>query len=168
MITPSADGKGKCNFGRYLKARLEQGQLHCSSPQTAGRRLTRLLAWEPWREAGVLSRPWGMKITKLKPFGGFCAEAAAATSILGTAVAGIPVSTTHSIAGGIMGVGSIQRLSAVRWGVAKTIVWAWVLTILSPGWFPQCASGRSICSSPRRRIRMNLLPTKLQRGQHRA
>jgi PiT family inorganic phosphate transporter len=84
---------------------------------------------------GTLAGGWrivktmGMKITKLKPFGGFCAEAVASTSILGTAVAGIPVSTTHSIAGGIMGVGSIQRLSAVRWGVAKTIVWAWVLTI---------------------------------------
>lgn len=84
---------------------------------------------------GTLAGGWrivktmGMKITKLKPFGGFCAEAAAATSILGTAVAGIPVSTTHSIAGGIMGVGSIQRLSAVRWGVARAIVWAWVLTI---------------------------------------
>ena len=78
-----------------------------------------------WR----IVRTMGMKITKLKPFGGFCAEAAAAASILGTAFAGIPVSTTHTIAGGIMGVGSMQRLSAVRWGVAKTIVWAWVLTI---------------------------------------
>jgi len=71
----------------------------------------------------------GMRITKLKPIGGFCAEAAAATSILGTALAGIPVSTTHTIAGGIIGVGSVQRLSAVRWGVARSIVWAWVLTI---------------------------------------
>ena len=70
-----------------------------------------------------------MKITKLKPVGGFCAETAAATSLLGTALAGIPVSTTHTIAGGIMGVGSVQRLSAVRWGVAGRIVWAWVLTI---------------------------------------
>ena len=84
---------------------------------------------------GTLAGGWrivktmGMKITKLRPMGGFCAETAAATSILGTALAGIPVSTTHTIAGGIMGVGSIQRLSAVRWGVAKNIVWAWVLTI---------------------------------------
>ena len=61
--------------------------------------------------------------------GGFCAETAAATSLLGTALAGIPVSTTHTIAGAIMGVGSVQRLSAVRWGVARTIIWAWVLTI---------------------------------------
>lgn len=84
---------------------------------------------------GTLAGGWrivktmGMKITKLKPFGGFCAETAAATSLLGAALAGIPVSTTHTIAGGIMGVGSIQRLSAVRWGVAGRIVWAWVLTI---------------------------------------
>jgi PiT family inorganic phosphate transporter len=84
---------------------------------------------------GTLAGGWrivktmGMKITKLKPVGGFCAETAAATSLLGTALAGIPVSTTHTIAGGIMGVGSVQRLSAVRWGVAGRIVWAWVLTI---------------------------------------
>jgi len=84
---------------------------------------------------GTLAGGWrivktmGMRITKLKPFGGFCAEAAAATSLLGTALAGIPVSTTHTIAGGIMGVGSVQRLSAVRWGIARTIVWAWILTI---------------------------------------
>ena len=78
-----------------------------------------------WR----IVRTMGMKITKLKPVGGFCAETAAAISLFGAAAAGIPVSTTHTIAGGIMGVGSIQRLSAVRWGVARTIVWAWVLTI---------------------------------------
>ncbi|HEV2350368.1 MAG TPA: inorganic phosphate transporter [Terriglobia bacterium] len=82
-----------------------------------------------WR----IVRTMGMKITKLKPVGGFCAEAAAATSILGTAFAGIPVSTTHTIAGAIMGVGSIQRLSAVRWGVARNIVWAWILTIPAAG-----------------------------------
>ena len=78
-----------------------------------------------WR----IVKTMGMKITKLRPVGGFCAETAAAASLLGTAMVGIPVSTTHTIAGGIMGVGSIQRLSAVRWGVARTIVWAWVLTI---------------------------------------
>ncbi len=84
---------------------------------------------------GTLAGGWrivktmGMKITKLKPFGGFCAETAAAAGLLGTAIAGIPVSTTHTIAGGIMGVGSIHRLSAVRWGMARNIVWAWVLTI---------------------------------------
>jgi PiT family inorganic phosphate transporter len=84
---------------------------------------------------GTLAGGWrivktmGMGITKLRPVGGFCAETAAAVSILGNALAGIPVSTTHTIAGGIMGVGSVQRLSAVRWEVAKSILWAWVLTI---------------------------------------
>ncbi|MBZ5516958.1 MAG: inorganic phosphate transporter [Acidobacteriia bacterium] len=84
---------------------------------------------------GTLAGGWrivktmGMRITKLKPVGGFCAESAAATSLLGTALAGIPVSTTHTIAGGIMGVGSVQRFSAVHWGVAGRIVWAWILTI---------------------------------------
>jgi PiT family inorganic phosphate transporter len=84
---------------------------------------------------GTLAGGWrivktmGMRITKLKPVGGFCAETAAATSLLGSAMLGIPVSTTHTIAGGIVGVGSVHRLSAVRWGVAGRIVWAWVLTI---------------------------------------
>jgi inorganic phosphate transporter, PiT family len=78
-----------------------------------------------WR----IVKTMGMKITQLKPVGGFCAETAAAVSLLGTAMAGIPVSTTHTIAGGIMGVGSVQRFSAVHWGVARSIMWAWVLTI---------------------------------------
>lgn len=84
---------------------------------------------------GTLAGGWrivktmGMGITKLRPVGGFCAETAAAVSILGNALAGIPVSTTHTIAGGIMGVGSIQRLTAVRWEVARSILWAWILTI---------------------------------------
>ncbi len=78
-----------------------------------------------WR----IVKTMGMRITRLKPVGGFCAETAAAISLLGTALAGIPVSTTHTIAGGIMGVGSVQRFSAVRWGVARGIMWAWVLTI---------------------------------------
>jgi len=84
---------------------------------------------------GTLAGGWrivktmGMGITKLKPVGGFCAETAAAASLLGNALAGIPVSTTHTIAGAIMGVGSVQRFSAVHWGVARSIVWAWVLTI---------------------------------------
>jgi PiT family inorganic phosphate transporter len=71
----------------------------------------------------------GSKITKLKPVGGFAAEAAGAVTLFGTAHAGIPVSTTHTITGAIVGVGSTHRLSAVRWGVARRIVWAWVLTI---------------------------------------
>ena len=71
----------------------------------------------------------GSRITKLKPVGGFCAETAGAITLFGTALAGIPVSTTHTITGAIVGVGSIHRLSAVRWGVARRIVWAWVVTI---------------------------------------
>ena len=78
-----------------------------------------------WR----IVKTMGMKITRLRPVGGFCAETAAAISLLGTAMAGIPVSTTHTIAGGIMGVGSVQRFSAVHWGVARSIMWAWLLTI---------------------------------------
>jgi PiT family inorganic phosphate transporter len=84
---------------------------------------------------GTLSGGWrivktmGMRITKLRPVGGFCAETAGAVTLIGTAVAGIPVSTTHTITGAIMGVGSLQRFSAVRWGVAGNIVWAWILTI---------------------------------------
>lgn len=71
----------------------------------------------------------GMKLTHLKPVGGFCAETAGASVLIATAIFGIPVSTTHTIAGAIMGVGSVRRLSAVKWGVASTIVWAWILTI---------------------------------------
>ena len=71
----------------------------------------------------------GSKITKLKPVGGFCAETAGAITLWGTALAGIPVSTTHTITGAIVGVGTTHRLSAVRWGVARRIVWAWILTI---------------------------------------
>ena len=84
---------------------------------------------------GTLSGGWrivktmGSRITKLKPVGGFCAETAAALTIFGNSYLGIPVSTTHTIAGAIMGVGSTQRFSAVRWGIATRILWAWVLTI---------------------------------------
>ena len=71
----------------------------------------------------------GSRITKLKPVGGFCAESAGAITLFSTALAGIPVSTTHTITGAIVGVGATTRLSAVRWGVATRIVWAWILTI---------------------------------------
>jgi len=71
----------------------------------------------------------GQKITKLKPIGGFCAETAGAITLFGTALAGIPVSTTHTITGAIVGVGAVHRFSAVRWGVATRIVWAWIVTI---------------------------------------
>jgi PiT family inorganic phosphate transporter len=84
---------------------------------------------------GTLAGGWrivktmGMRLTRLQPVSGFCAETAGALMLIGTAVAGIPVSTTHTIAGAIMGVGATQRLSAVRWGIAVRIVWAWILTI---------------------------------------
>jgi inorganic phosphate transporter, PiT family len=71
----------------------------------------------------------GMRITKLRPFDGACAELAAATSLFTSARLGIPVSTTHTITGAIVGVGAVHRLSAVRWGVARQVIWAWVLTI---------------------------------------
>jgi len=84
---------------------------------------------------GTLAGGWrivktvGMRITKLRPYGGACAETAAAVSLFVTANLGIPVSTTHTITGAIIGVGSSRRFSAVRWGVARQVVWAWVLTI---------------------------------------
>ena len=71
----------------------------------------------------------GMQLTHLRPVDGFCAETAGAFVLIGTALAGIPVSTTHTVAGAIMGVGATKRLSAVRWGVAGRIVMAWILTI---------------------------------------
>ena len=71
----------------------------------------------------------GSRLTRLRPRGGFCAEAAAASSILFATFLKQPVSTTHVIAGAIAGVGSIQRFKAVRWGLATNIVWAWILTI---------------------------------------
>jgi PiT family inorganic phosphate transporter len=84
---------------------------------------------------GTLSGGWriihtmGSKITKLQPVGGFAAETAGAISLFTATNLGIPVSTTHTITGAIIGVGSIKRLSAVRWGIAGRIVWAWILTI---------------------------------------
>jgi len=71
----------------------------------------------------------GSRITRLRPVGGFCAETGGALSILLATRFGIPVSTTHTITGAIVGVGATHRLSAVRWGIAGRIVWAWILTI---------------------------------------
>jgi PiT family inorganic phosphate transporter len=78
-----------------------------------------------WR----IVRTMGTRITKLRPFGGFCAETAGGISILIASGLGVPVSTTHTITGAIVGVGAANRISAVRWGVAGRIVWAWLLTI---------------------------------------
>jgi len=84
---------------------------------------------------GTLSGGWrivhtlGSKITKLHPIGGFSAESGAAITLFGTAALGIPVSTTHTITGAVVGVGATNRFSAVRWGLTGRVVWAWVLTI---------------------------------------
>ena len=78
-----------------------------------------------WR----IVKTMGQKITKLKPVGGFCAESGGAMTLFFATFLGVPVSTTHTITGAIVGVGSTQRMSAVRWGVAGNIVWAWILTI---------------------------------------
>jgi PiT family inorganic phosphate transporter len=82
-----------------------------------------------WR----IVKTMGQKITKLKPVGGFCAETGGAITLFIASTAGIPVSTTHTITGAIVGVGTAQSPNAVRWGLASSIVWAWVLTI------PACA-----------------------------
>lgn len=78
-----------------------------------------------WR----IVKTMGQKITKLKPVGGFCAESGGALTLFFATALGVPVSTTHTITGAIVGVGSTQRASAVRWGVAGNIIWAWILTI---------------------------------------
>jgi len=87
-----------------------------------------------WR----IIKTMGMRITKLKPVSGFCAETASACTIFLATALGIPVSTTHTITGAIIGVGSIEGHRAVRWGVARTIVWAWILTIPASGIVAAC------------------------------
>jgi PiT family inorganic phosphate transporter len=82
-----------------------------------------------WR----IVKTMGMKITKLKPVSGFCSDTASATTLALATFIGIPVSTTHTVTGAIIGVGSVNGFSAVRWGVAKNIVWAWILTIPAAG-----------------------------------
>jgi inorganic phosphate transporter, PiT family len=78
-----------------------------------------------WR----IIKTMGQRITKLTPFGGFAAETAGGITLVANAIFGIPVSTTHTITGAIVGVGAAKRLSAVRWGITRRIVWAWILTI---------------------------------------
>jgi len=78
-----------------------------------------------WR----IVRTMGMKITKLQPYGGFCAETAGAITLFMATRLGVPVSTTHTITGAIVGVGSVRRFSAVKWGISFRIIWAWILTI---------------------------------------
>jgi len=82
-----------------------------------------------WR----IVKTMGMKITKLKPVGGFCAETGGAITLFLATGLGIPVSTTHTITGAIIGVGAVNKFSAIRWGVARNILWAWILTIPAAG-----------------------------------
>jgi PiT family inorganic phosphate transporter len=95
--------------------------------------------------AGTLFGGWrivktmGQKITKLKPVGGFCAETGGAMTLFLATALGIPVSTTHTITGAIVGVGATRRASSVRWGVAGNIVWAWILTIPLSAFFAAVA-----------------------------
>jgi PiT family inorganic phosphate transporter len=102
---------------------------------TAGVPLWVVLAAQSAIALGTLTGGWrivhtlGARITKLQPSGGVAAESAAAATLFFVSARGIPVSTTHTITGAVVGVGSIQRLSAVRWGVAGRVVWAWILTI---------------------------------------
>jgi PiT family inorganic phosphate transporter len=106
-------------------------KLTLRDPQT----LWIILACHAAMAAGTAAGGWrivktmGMRITKLQPFGGFCAETAGASTLFLATHWGIPVSTTHTITGAIMGVGAARRLSAVKWGLSMRIVWAWVLTI---------------------------------------
>ena len=112
-------------------------------PKTAGVPLWVVLAAHSAIGLGTLTGGWrivktmGSRITRLQPVGGVAAETAAAVTIFYASSSGIPVSTTHTITGAIVGVGSAQRLSAVRWGVAGQVAWAWVLTI--PGAFTVAA-----------------------------
>ncbi len=98
-----------------------------------------ILASQAAMGAGTLMGGWrivrtmGSKITDLRPFQGFCAETAGAVTLFGATAMGIPVSTTHTITGAIVGVGSARRASAVRWGLAANIVWAWIFTIPAAG-----------------------------------
>ncbi len=88
-----------------------------------------------WR----IVKTMGMRMTRLKPVGGFCAETAGAATLFMVTLLGIPVSTTHTITGAIVGVGATNRLSAVRWGIAGRIVWAWILTIPGSALLSGCA-----------------------------
>ena len=85
--------------------------------------------WARCSAAGASCKTMGTKLTRLQPMGGVCAESAAAATLFFASFNGIPVSTTHTITGAIVGVGSAERMSAVRWSIARRVVWAWVLTI---------------------------------------
>ena len=88
---------------------------------------------------GTLAGGWriiktmAMRLTRLRPYQGACAEMAASLSLFGASNLGIPVSTTHTIVGAIVGVGAVRKLSAVRWGIVRSVIWAWILTIPAAG-----------------------------------
>jgi len=86
----------------------------------------------------------GSKITRLNPMQGFCAETGGALTLFGATWLGVPVSTTHTITGAIVGVGAARRLSAVRWGIARRIVWAWVITLPAAGAISAAAYGLTV------------------------
>ena len=104
---------------------LEQFEVPAWVKLTCGAAIALGTSFGGWR----IVKTMGMRITKLQPIGGCCAETAGAITIIGAALAGIPVSTTHTITGAIVGVGASRRISAVRWGVARNVVWAWILTV---------------------------------------
>jgi PiT family inorganic phosphate transporter len=122
-------------MGVILALLIAEGQV----PKSSGVPLWVVLSSHAAIGLGTLSGGWrivktmGSKITRLTPVGGVAAESSAAVTLFFASAQGIPVSTTHTITGGIVGVGASRRLSAVRWGVASRVVWAWVLTI--PGAF---------------------------------
>jgi PiT family inorganic phosphate transporter len=121
-------------MGIIVMALVSYGIIH-PGPGGPGIPLWVVLACHLAMAGGTLSGGWrivrtmGMKITKLQPVGGFCAETSGAITLFMATALGIPVSTTHTITGAIVGVGSVRKLTAVRWGVAGRIVWAWVLTV---------------------------------------
>jgi PiT family inorganic phosphate transporter len=125
----------KKTMGIIVAALTAQGLFHPTPGAHHSVPLWVVLACHMAMAAGTMSGGWrivhtmGMKITKLAPIGGFCAETSGAASLFIATALGVPVSTTHTITGAIVGTGSVQKFSAVRWGVAGRIVWAWVLTV---------------------------------------
>jgi inorganic phosphate transporter, PiT family len=121
--------------GIIAAALIASGQLHATPGEAPHVPLWVVLACHAAMGLGTLSGGWrivqtmGMRITKLAPVGGFCAETSGALTLFFATSLGVPVSTTHTITGAIVGAGSQRKLTAVRWGVAGRIVWAWVLTV---------------------------------------
>ena len=123
-------------MGIIVAALIANGQVQAAPPgETQHVPFWVVIACHAAMGSGTLTGGWrivktmGMKITKLAPVGGFSAECAGATTLFAATALGVPVSTTHTITGAIIGVGTVRKLSAVRWGVARRIVWAWVLTV---------------------------------------